>query len=146
METIALEEKRLEELIEKTVRKHLKVDLQDMDEIRRSPAASIIRIESRLDSIETRMTRDMVTRGEFHEALGQSRVELKGEMATNRSELKGEMAAMRVEVKGEMAAMRVELKDEIWKVKLYIILLAALIVLTNPTVLELFGKLLGILK
>ncbi len=133
MESIAPEEKKLEELIEKAVRKHLKVDLQDMDEVRRSPAASIIRIENRLDAIESRMSRDMVTRGEFHEAFGQSNSRL--------SRLEATVEALQTSM-----VTRAEFKDEIWKLKLYIILLAVLIVLTNPTVLELFGKLLGLVK
>ncbi len=126
MEAIAVDEKKLEALIEKAVQKHLKVDLQDMEEIRRSPAAAIIRVENRLDSIEARLNRDMVTRAEFHEAFGQVNARLTKLEATT--------------------VTRTEFKDEIWKLKLYFILLAALVVLTNPKVLELFGKLLGIVK
>ncbi len=93
-----------------------------MEEIRRSPAVSIIRIETRIDSIEA----NMVTRAEFHEAFGQVNARLTKLEATT--------------------VTRTEFKDEIWKLKLYFILLAALVVLTNPKVLELFGKLLGIVK
>jgi predicted nuclease with TOPRIM domain len=45
-----------------------------------------------------------------------------------------------------LANFRVEVKDDIWKLKLYIILLAVLMLITNPTVLELVGKLIGIFK
>jgi len=38
------------------------------------------------------------------------------------------------------------IKEEMWRLKLYIILLAVLILITNPKVLELFGKLLGLIK
>lgn len=178
------------ELIDHAVRKHLRVDLQDMEEIRRSPGASIFRIESRLDSIEALLDRDMVTRSEFqesfgrvnarlstvetaleaavkamltraefHETMGQvnarlakleattiTRVEFKEEMAAQRAEFKEEMAALRAESKGETVSLRAEIKDEIWKLKLYFILLAALMVLTNPKVLELFGKVWDIFK
>ncbi|MCI0699433.1 hypothetical protein L0337_46455 [candidate division KSB1 bacterium] len=41
---------------------------------------------------------------------------------------------------------RVEVKDEIWKLKIYIILLAVLMLITNPTVLDLLSKLPGIFK
>ena len=102
METDPVDEKRLEEMIDQAVQKHLKRNFEDMEEIRRSPAGAIIRIEGQLDSIQARLDRDMVTRTEF--------------------------------------------KDEIWKLKLYLLLLAALILFTNPTVLELFGKFLGIIK
>jgi len=97
-----VDEKRLEDLVERAVQKHLDLTFQDMEKVRPSPAAAIIRIEGRLDVIETRLERDMVTRAEF--------------------------------------------KDEIWKVRLYIILLGVLVVLTNPKVLELLGKLLSIFK
>jgi hypothetical protein len=108
MPTATVDEKRLEELIESAVRKHLDLTFQDMEKVRQSPAASIIRIEGRLDAIEDRLDRDMVTRAEFN-------------------------------------ASRTEFKDEIWKLRLYIILLGVLIVLTNPKVLELLGKLLSIM-
>jgi chromosome segregation ATPase len=45
-----------------------------------------------------------------------------------------------------LANFRVEVKDDIWKLKLYIILLAVLMLITNSTVLELAGKLIGIFK
>jgi chromosome segregation ATPase len=41
---------------------------------------------------------------------------------------------------------RLEVKDEIWKLKIYLILLAVLMLITNPTVLELVTKLIGIFK
>jgi hypothetical protein len=101
MATATVDEKKLEDLVERAVQKHLDLTFQDMEKVRQSPAASIIRIEGRLDAIEERLDRDMVTRTEF--------------------------------------------KDEIWKLRLYIILLGVLIVLTNPKVLELLGKLLSII-
>lgn len=104
-----VDEKKLEEMIDQAVQKHLKQDFEDMEEIRRSPAGAVIRIEGRLDSIEARLERNMVTRTEFKDA-------------------------------------NMVFKEEIWKLKLYLLLLAGLILFTNPTVLELFGKLLGIIK
>jgi hypothetical protein len=126
METSSVDEKKLEDLIEKAVQKHLKLTFEDVEEVRRSPAGGIIRLEGRLDAIEARLDRDMVTRAEFQEANGQ--------INTRLEKLETQMVT------------RVEFKDEIWKLKLYILLLAALILLTNPTVLELFGKILGIIK
>ena len=187
MEASAVEEKRLVELIDQAVQKHLKVNFQDMEEIRRSPAASIIRIESRLDSIEALLDRDMVTRAEFQESFGrvntrlsaveanmvtraeflESMGKINARLSTVETALEAALKAMvtraefheamgqvnarlakleattitRVEFKEEMATMRAEFKDEIWKLKLYFILLAALVLLTNPKVFELFGKL-----
>jgi len=104
MET-TIDEQKLSELIDQAVQKHLKATFHDMEEVRRSPAAAIIRLEARVEAIE----KNMVTRAEF-------------------------------------ADYRSEFKDEIWKLKLYIILLAILVVLTNPQVLELLGRLLNIFK
>jgi hypothetical protein len=112
MATATVDEKKLEDLVERAVQKHLDLTFQDMEKVRQSPAASIIRIEGRLDAIEARLDRDMVTRAEFNEGL---------------------------------ASLRTELKDEIWKLRLYIILVAVLVVLTNPKVLELLGKLLSLI-
>jgi|GEM_PF-4089124 len=112
MATATVDEKKLEELVERAVQKHLDLTFQDMEKVRQSPAAAIIRVEGRLDAIEARLDRDMVTRADFNKGLGN---------------------------------LRTELKDEIWKLRLYIILLGVLIVLTNPKVLELLGKLLRII-
>jgi hypothetical protein len=51
----------------------------------------------------------------------------------------------RAEFNEGLASLRTELKDEIWKLRLYIILVAVLVVLTNPKVLELLGKLLSMI-
>jgi hypothetical protein len=127
MATATVDEKKLEDLVERAVQKHLDLTFQDMEKVRQSPAAAIIRVEARLDAIEARLDRDMVTRAEFKE-----------EMANLRAEL-------RTESREGLSNLRTELKDEIWKLRLYIILLGVLIVLTNPKVLELLGKLLRII-
>jgi hypothetical protein len=114
METALVDEKKIEELVEKTVQKHFKLTFENVEEVRKSPAGTLIRIEGRLDSLEARIARDMVTRAEH--------------------------AATRAELKDEVAKIRVELKDEIWKLRLWIIILAILVILTNPKVIELIGK------
>lgn len=55
MANITVDEKRLEELIEKVVQKHLKLTFEDMEEVRRSPAAAIVRLETRVEAIEKTM-------------------------------------------------------------------------------------------
>lgn len=53
MANITVDESHLEELIEKVVKKHLKVNLDDdVEEVRRSPAAAIVRLETRLEAME----------------------------------------------------------------------------------------------
>src|SRR5574338_346802 len=45
-------------------------------------------------------------------AVGELRVELKGDMGELRTELKGDMKDLRTELKGDMAGLRTELKDD----------------------------------
>lgn len=52
---ITIDEKRLEELIEKTVQKHLKSSLEDMEKVRHSPGGAIVRLEARVESVEKNM-------------------------------------------------------------------------------------------
>ncbi len=52
MAEITIDPKTLEELIDKSVQKHLKLTFEDMEEVRRSPAAAIVRLETRLEAME----------------------------------------------------------------------------------------------
>ncbi|MFQ6115881.1 MAG: hypothetical protein ACE5NG_17615 [bacterium] len=55
MANTTIDEKHLEELIEKAVQKHLKLTFEDMEEVRGSPAGAIVRVETRLEAIEKTM-------------------------------------------------------------------------------------------
>lgn len=118
METAFVDAKQVEALIERSVQKHFSMAFENVEEVRKSPAVALIRIEDRLDAIEGRIERDMVTRAEH--------------------------ANSRAELIGEIASTRAELKDEIWKLRLTIIVFAILVILSNPKVIELFGKLLSL--
>ncbi|NIR48027.1 hypothetical protein GWO43_06245 [candidate division KSB1 bacterium] len=52
MAEITIDEKRLQELIDSAVQKHLKESMEDMEEVRRSPAAAVVRLETRFDALE----------------------------------------------------------------------------------------------
>lgn len=65
MAEIKIDEERLRELIEESVQKHLKLTIEDMDEVRRSPAAAIVRIETRLDAIEKYLEKNVAPRTEL---------------------------------------------------------------------------------
>lgn len=73
MANITVDEKRLEELIEKVVQKHLKLTFEDMEEVRRPPAAAIVRLETRVEAIE----KTMATK----EDVANLRVEVNGQIA-----------------------------------------------------------------
>jgi hypothetical protein len=120
METTLVDDKKVEALVERTVQKHFKLAFENVEEVRKSPAVTLIRLEDRLNSLEARIERDMVT--------------------------KAEHASLRAELKEEISNTRTELKDEIWKQRLLIIFIGVLIVLTNPKVLELIGKLFSAFK
>jgi len=62
MAEIKIDEKRLRELIEESVQKHLKLTIEDMEEVRRSPAAAIVRIETRLDAVEKYLEKNVATK------------------------------------------------------------------------------------
>jgi len=55
MAEITVEETRLREILDELVQKHLKLTLDNMEEVRRSPAASIVRLETRFDAIAKNM-------------------------------------------------------------------------------------------
>ena len=65
-----LEETKLEELIDKAVQKHLQLTIDDMEVVRRSPAASIIRLENKVEL--------MVTKEEFRERIGKIETNITG--------------------------------------------------------------------
>ncbi|MDZ7291129.1 MAG: hypothetical protein ONB42_14435 [candidate division KSB1 bacterium] len=121
MEIAEIDEKRLKELIDEAVQKHMRITIEDIEGVRRSPAGVLVRLENRVEYIEKRIEnieKNMATRADA------------ATMAT----------------RSDIAALKLELKEETWKLKLYIIILAVLILVTNPKVLELFGKLLGLMK
>jgi 5'-deoxynucleotidase YfbR-like HD superfamily hydrolase len=69
MSTITIEEDQLEEIVSKVLQKHLKSTFQDVDEVRKSPAGAIVRLETKIESL--------VTRAEFKEEIGNLRTEFK---------------------------------------------------------------------
>jgi hypothetical protein len=71
-----VEDTRLEELIDKAVQKHLKLTIEDMEVVRRSPAASIIRLEQKVEL--------MVTKDEFREKIGKIEVDVAGVKSTQK--------------------------------------------------------------
>ncbi len=186
METTPVDDKKVEALVERTVQKHFKLAFENVEEVRKSPAVTLIRIEDRLNALEARIGRDMVTkaeliaaRGEFKQENASLREELKQENASLREELKQENASLRIELKEESARtrtdlkveaannrteftnelgkfrtevtnefgkLRAEFKDEIWKMRLWIIVLGILVILNNPKVIELIGKLFSVFK
>jgi hypothetical protein len=80
MSTITVNETQLEEVVSKVVQQHLKLTFQDMDEVRKSPAGAIVRLETKMDSL--------VTSAEFREEIGALRAEYKDGYSSLSSEYK----------------------------------------------------------
>jgi hypothetical protein len=55
-----------------------------------------------------------------------------------------EEAARWLATKEDLAKLEVAIREEIWRTRLYLVAIGALIILTNPKVLEFLGRLLGI--
>jgi hypothetical protein len=55
-----------------------------------------------------------------------------------------EEAARWLATKEDLAKLEVTIREEIWRTRLYLVAIGALIILTNPKVLEFLGRLLGI--
>ena len=99
MSTITIEEDKLEELIEKNVQKHLNLTFDDMEVVRKSPAAAIIRLEDKMEN--------MVTKTEFNK-LGEkvSRIEVKIESMVSKTEFREKFS--RIEDKIENMVSKTE--------------------------------------
>jgi len=80
---------------------------------RRTPHQST---EVRLAIVETRwqdVVPTLATKADLNEALGLSKMELKGEITGLRAELKSDIAGLRTEFKSEIAGLRAEFKSDI---------------------------------
>jgi len=91
METMLADEKKVEELVDKTVQKHFTLAFENLEEVRKSPVVMLIRLEDRLNSLEQRIEREMATKAEFADA----RAEMKEDIANIRSELTDEITTLR---------------------------------------------------
>jgi len=72
--------------------------------------------EVRLAIVETRwqdVVPTLATKADLNEALGLSKMELKGDIAGLRTELKSDIAGLRAEFKSDIADLRTELKGDI---------------------------------
>jgi hypothetical protein len=52
MEIAQIDEKRLRTLIDETVPKHMRITIEDIEEVRRSPAGVLVRLENKVEYIE----------------------------------------------------------------------------------------------
>lgn len=81
--------------------------------------------------IKEELTKELATKADI--------AEIKGEIKELRAEMKGESSSIRAEMKGENRALRLEQK-------IIFLILASIILLTNPRALELIARLFGLVK
>ncbi|GEM_PF-6230075 len=110
MATITVNENQLEEVVSKVVQQHLKLTFQDMDEVRKSPAGAIVRLETKIESLADDV-------GDLKVEIADSRAEakeevkkLRAEIANSRAETKAEFEKDRAETKAEFEKDRAETK------------------------------------
>jgi len=110
MSMITVDENQLQEVVSKAVQQHLKLTFQDMDEVRKSPAGAIVRLETKIESLADEV-------GELKAEVADSRAEakeeikkLRAEIANSRAETKAEFEKDRAETKAEFEKDRVETK------------------------------------
>ncbi len=106
--------------------------------------------------IKNELTNELATKGDLQsvrqeiQTVRQEIQTVRQEIQTVRQELKGDIEALRQEVKGDIEALRQEVKGDIkvleWKMKLWFVLLAALILFTNRQTIEWIFKAIGIIK
>ncbi|MCG6551821.1 MAG: hypothetical protein L7F77_05795 [Candidatus Magnetominusculus sp. LBB02] len=116
-----------------------KVGKEETRQVGKILTASLDAIEKKAEAvavqkkaeIKEELTKELATKADI--------AELKGEIKELRAELKGEINELRAEMRGENKALRLEQK-------IIFLILASIILLTNPKALELIAKLFGLSK
>jgi hypothetical protein len=107
-EQMVVDESKLQEMIALEVAKALRSGFQDMDEIRKSPAGAIIRVEAELENLRENV-----------EVIEEKVDRLSAQAEAHRAETKKENAALRVEItetlRAEIAKSNETLRAEIAK-------------------------------
>ena len=97
MSTITIQEEKLEEFIGKAVQEHLDLTFKDMEVVRRSPAAAIIRLEEKVEQL--------VTRSEFSQAINWLEEKLSGKIG-NPGEIVGSLGEKVGNLEGVVAGIK----------------------------------------
>jgi len=106
-----------------------------------------------LDYVDARIEREAVTKLDLKETEDSLRSEMQkivGNVQEVENSLRSDMQKMENSLRSDMQKMenslRSEMKDIEWRSKLYFILIGALIIITNPKVLELIGRVMGFVR
>ena len=90
---------------------------------------------------------------EYMDAKVNGEVATKEDLLLLKSDLQKEMQGIRVEMQGirselkeEIQGVRAEFKEEIWKLRVLVIVVLVLVVVLNPKVVELVGKIFEVAK
>ena len=106
-----------------------------------------------LDYVDARIEKEAVTKldlKETEESIRNDMQEMENSLRSDMQKIAGNMQEMESSLRSDMQKMESSLRSEIrdieWRSKLYFILLGALIIVTNPKVLELIGRVIGLIK
>ena len=104
-------------------------------------------IGSDMQEMENSLRSDMQ---EMKNSLRNDMQEMEDSLRNDMQKIAGNMQEMESSLRSDMQKMESSLRSEIrdieWRSKLYFILLGALIIVTNPKVLELIGRVIGLIK
>ena len=106
-----------------------------------------------LDYVDARIEREAVTKldlKETEDSLRSEMQEMENGLRSDMQKIVGNVQEMENSLRSDMQKMenslRGEMKDIEWRSKLYFILIGALIIITNPKVLELIGRVMGFVR
>jgi len=77
------------------------------------------------------------------------KADLEGKIQKIREELHGVQVSLEGKIQGVREALlstKTELKDEIWKLRVLVVVVLVVVIVLNPKVLELVGRVLGVAK
>jgi hypothetical protein len=116
-----------------------KILTASFDAIEKKAEAVVVQMKAQ---IKEELTKELATKADI--------AELKGDIKELRAETRGEFNAIRAETRGEFNAIRAEMKGNNMALRLeqriIFVILASIILLTNPKALELIAKLFGLAK
>jgi len=123
MSTLTVDESQLEQIVSKVVQQHLKMTFQDVDEVRKSPAETIVRLETKIESLADAVAELRVeiadTRVESKKDIEKLKVEspaTRAESKEGSGKLGVETANSRAELKAEFEKYHAETKAEFEKI------------------------------
>jgi len=128
-----------------------KLDLKETEDSLRSEMQKIVgNVQEVENSLRSEMQKIVGNVQEMENSLRSDMQKIVGNVQEVENSLRSDMQKMENSLRSDMQKMenslRSEMKDIEWRSKLYFILIGALIIITNPKVLELIGRVMGLVR